>query len=93
MRKVLIVDHFRRRASAIEWGNPDVGRHFPNVRTVVGGCARLLDAQGTGEVHNVCSGRTHCLNEVRGSNAKLEAAIGPRDRIPLSRTLRWMYRA
>ena len=77
----------------MELGNPDVGRHFPNGRTVVGGCARLLDAQGAGEVYNVCSGRTHSLSEVRGSNAKLEAAIGPRDRIPLSRKLRRMYRA
>lgn len=33
------------------------------------------------------------VSYLRGSNAKLEAAIGPLDRIPLSRTLRWMYEA
>lgn len=114
-----IVDHFRRRAVAIELGNLEVVRDFTDVRSLVRIYGRIIASASGGDVYNVCSGIGHSLqdviaimhdlsghnlevvvnpkfvrkNEVRkliGSHAKLEAAIGPLDLIPLQETLRWM---
>jgi len=59
-----IVAHFHRRAATIELGNLDVWRDLSDVRAVVQAYRRLLEAGPSGEVVNVCSGRTHSLREV-----------------------------
>ena len=59
-----IVEHFRRRAAAIELGNLDVWRDFSDVRAVVQAYRRLLETCPVGQTVNVCSGRAHLLREV-----------------------------
>lgn len=59
-----IVDHFRRRAPEIELGNLDVARDFSDVRTVVAAYVALLDQPASGQVFNICSGRSHSLGDV-----------------------------
>jgi nucleoside-diphosphate-sugar epimerase len=60
-----IVDHFRRKASAIELGNIDVIREFMDVRTVVDVYRRLLECPAAlGETVNICLGRSISLREV-----------------------------
>lgn len=59
-----IVDHFRRRASVIELGNLDIARDFSDVRTLVAIYRALLETCPSGEVVNVCSGRTYSLREI-----------------------------
>lgn len=59
-----IVDHFKRRAQAIELGNLDVLRDFSDVRTVVKAYAALLLRESRGEVFNVCSGDVFSLQDV-----------------------------
>jgi nucleoside-diphosphate-sugar epimerase len=114
-----MVDHFRRRAPAIELGHLDIARDFSDVRTVASCYVRLLETGQPGEAYNFCSGQSVSLREalamlediagyrievhvnpafvrandvlsLAGSNAKLIAAIGPIDPIPLASTLRWM---
>ncbi|MDY0106846.1 MAG: NAD-dependent epimerase/dehydratase family protein [Giesbergeria sp.] len=60
-----IVEHFKRRAAAIELGNLDVWRDFSDVRAVADAYARLLAAPAAvGATVNVCSGHSHSLREV-----------------------------
>ena len=63
-----IVDHFRRRVSAIELGNLDVVRDFSDVRVVAKCYVRLLETQVTpdikGQTFNICSGIGHSLSDV-----------------------------
>jgi len=59
-----IVAHFRRRAEVLELGNLDVRRDFSDVRAVAAAYRRLLEVRPTGETVNICSGRTHSLQEV-----------------------------
>jgi GDP-6-deoxy-D-talose 4-dehydrogenase len=59
-----IVAHFRRRADVLELGNLDVRRDFSDVRAVAVAYRRLLEARPAGETVNICSGRTHSLQDV-----------------------------
>lgn len=60
-----IVDHVRRKASAIELGNLDIARDFSDVRMVVAYYLKLLqNPQASGSIFNVCSGKAYTLNEV-----------------------------
>ena len=60
-----IIDHFQRRAQVIELGNLDVARDFSDVRVVVEAYRRLLETpMAIGGTFNVCSGRSHTLQEV-----------------------------
>ncbi len=68
-----IVDHFRRRAPAIELGNLDVRRDFGDVRAVADAYAGLLDADEPPAVVNVATG---ALESVRGIVARMEALTG-----------------
>lgn len=77
-----IVDHFRRRASAIELGNLNVVRDFSDVRTVVRTYRRLVEAGIAGEVYNVCSGAGHSLQDIIStmrelSRHDLEVIVNP----------------
>lgn len=59
-----IVDHFKRRAVAIELGNLEVVRDFTDVRTLVRSYRMLIESASGGEVYNVCSGVGHSLQNV-----------------------------
>lgn len=60
-----IVDHFRRRAAAIELGNLEVWREFQDVRAVAECYRRLLEAAPpSGSVFNLCIGQAWSLREV-----------------------------
>ena len=59
-----IVGHFRRRAPLIELGNLDVARDFSDVRVVAMLYQKLLESGVSGEVYNICSGKTHNLTQV-----------------------------
>lgn len=77
-----IIGHFRRKASQIELGNLDVWRDFSDVRSVATAYRRLLDVQPSGQIVNVCSGRTHSLREVlemaeRISGHSIEVKVNP----------------
>ena len=59
-----IVDHFARRQSVIELGNMQVEREFNDVRTVCRAYLDLIEKADAGETYNICSGRTHSLDDV-----------------------------
>lgn len=59
-----LVDHFVRRAPAIELGNLQVEREFNDVRMVCNAYLTLLDKGQDGEIYNVCSGRPYSLQYV-----------------------------
>lgn len=60
-----IIDHFQRKVQVIELGNLDVARDFSDVRFVVDVYRRLLETPiAIGGTFNVCSGRSHTLQEV-----------------------------
>ncbi len=73
-----IVAHFRRRAEVIQLGNVDVRRDFSDVRAVARAYRRLLEVRPVGETVNVCSGRSHSLEEALGM---AEAISGHRLRV------------
>lgn len=114
-----IVDHFRRRETAIELGNLDVARDFSDVRSVAAAYLRLVQCCPAGKTFNICSGKAHRLEQILGmmeeiagyridvrvhpdfvrssdvkllvgNRARLDAAIGPTEWIPLRETLAWM---
>lgn len=66
-----IVQHYRERAAVLELGNLDVERDFSDVRMVVDGYRRLLDAGLPGRLFNVCSGRAHSLRQILDMAAAL----------------------
>lgn len=77
-----IVDHFVRRASVIELGNLNVWRDFSDVRDVVRAYRLLAETCPAGKTVNICSGRTHSLQEVLETarsitNHKLEVTVNP----------------
>ena len=77
-----IVDHFRRRAVAIELGNLEVVRDFTDVRTLVRIYRRLIESASGGDVYNVCSGIGHSLQDVIAimhdlSGHNLEVVVNP----------------
>ena len=59
-----IVEHFRKRKDSIELGNIDVRREFNDVRMVCEVYGRLLQADGTSPIVNLCSGLSHRLTDV-----------------------------
>jgi len=59
-----IVEHFRRRAPAIELGNLNIARDFSDVRMIAHSYRRLLAAAPAGETFNICSGSSHSLASV-----------------------------
>ena len=59
-----IVSHFRKGARRIELGNLAIARDISDVRMVVKSYRRLLAAAPAGDVFNVCSGRSHSLENV-----------------------------
>jgi nucleoside-diphosphate-sugar epimerase len=77
-----MVDHFRRRAPAIELGHLDIARDFSDVRTVASCYQRLLASGQPGEVYNICSGRSVSLRaalEMLGEIARyrIEVNVNP----------------
>ena len=77
-----IVDHFKRRATEIQLGNLDVVRDFSDVRSVVRSYRRLIESAASGDVHNVCSGTGHSLQEIISmtrelSGHDLEVIVSP----------------
>jgi nucleoside-diphosphate-sugar epimerase len=61
-----IVAHFQRRALQIELGNLDVSRDFSDVRAVAEAYRRLIEAKASGQIVNICSGRTCSLRQILG---------------------------
>lgn len=59
-----LVDHFVRKAPVIELGNLHVEREFNDVRMVTDVYLQLLNKGISGEIYNVCSGKTYSLNDV-----------------------------
>lgn len=59
-----IVSHFRRGEHVIELGNIDVARDFQDVRFVADTYVRLLAVPPTGNVVNICSGKSVSLKDV-----------------------------
>ena len=59
-----IVAHYAGEAATIELGNTEVEREFNDVRTVCSVYLDLLERGDVGEIYNICSGRTHSLDEV-----------------------------
>ena len=59
-----IVSHFRKGARRIELGNLAIARDFSDVRMVAKSYRRLLAAAPGGEAFNVCSGRSHSLENL-----------------------------
>lgn len=77
-----IVDHYKRKASAIELGNLEVWRDFSDVRDVVHAYRILAERCPQGETINVCSGVTHSLHDVLEmaseiSGHRLEVRVNP----------------
>lgn len=59
-----IIGHFQRKASTIELGNCDVFRDFSDVRAVANAYRQLVEVRPIGKVINICSGKSHSLQEV-----------------------------
>ena len=59
-----LVDHFARKASAVQLGNLHVEREFNDVQIVCSAYLHLLQHGQPGEAYNVCSGRPHNLQHV-----------------------------
>ncbi|QFH72140.1 NAD-dependent epimerase/dehydratase family protein [Enterobacter sp. E76] len=59
-----IVKHYKDRCPVIELGNIDVWRDFTDVRALSKAYVKLLAAQPTREVINICSGRTYSLRKI-----------------------------
>jgi nucleoside-diphosphate-sugar epimerase len=59
-----LVDHFARRAPAIELGNLHVEREFNDVRMVCDAYLALLEKGKPCEIYNVCSGQPHTMQKV-----------------------------
>ena len=77
-----LVDHFVRKAPAIELGNLHVEREFNDVRMVTDAYLRLLAKGVAGEIYNVCSGMTYSLTEVieiirRLTGHSIEVTVNP----------------
>lgn len=66
-----IIGHFKRGATFIELGNLAVFRDFGDVRAVANAYRRLIEVCPAGEVVNVCSGRSHSLEEVLNMVGKI----------------------
>lgn len=66
-----IVDHFVRRAPAIELGNLELYRDFSDVRTVEEAYVRLIAAAPVGATLNLCSGRAVYLRSVLDHMAEI----------------------
>lgn len=77
-----LVEHFARRAPAIELGNLDVEREFNDVQTVCSAYLHLLDCGVSGETYNICSGRPYALGHVidamtRITGHTIEVVVNP----------------
>jgi GDP-D-mannose dehydratase len=59
-----IVGHFKRKERLIELGNLEVERDFSDVRMVTKAYAALLNKEISGDVFNVCSGRSYSLKNI-----------------------------
>lgn len=60
-----IVDHFVRKAPAIELGNIDVEREFSDVREVCQTYLKLLEHPAAiGNTYNICSGKSYSLSAI-----------------------------
>jgi len=59
-----IVSHFKEKKQSIELGNLDVYRDFSSIDFVVDAYSRLLKSSVSGEVFNVCSGKSYSLQQI-----------------------------
>ncbi|MFM0036758.1 GDP-mannose 4,6-dehydratase [Paraburkholderia strydomiana] len=66
-----IVEHFARRAPAIELGNIDVARDFSDVRYVASAYEALLDSDAAAQTVNVCTGTPYTLREILSAASDL----------------------
>ena len=66
-----IVEHFNRGAATIELGNLDVLREYNDVRFICDAYIKLLNFGISGEIYNVCTGRTNSLREVISTAEKI----------------------
>ena len=78
-----LVDHFRRRASAIAMGNLHVEREYNDVRFVCQAYLRLLDDAAPLGTYNVCTGRMYDFNAVlamlsRLTGHQIEVSVDPK---------------
>jgi nucleoside-diphosphate-sugar epimerase len=74
-----IVHAFHRRDPVIRLGNLDVARDLSDIRFVCEAYHRLLQAQGTGQTFNICSGSSihllrvlELLREISGHEPRIE---------------------
>lgn len=66
-----VLGHFMRREPLLRLGNLQVRREFNDVRWVSECYLRLLDPRHAGTTVNVCTGRSHCLQDVIDLAAEL----------------------
>lgn len=59
-----LVDHFARKAPAIELGNLHIEREFNDVRMVCNDYLALLLHGQSGQAYNICTGKTYTLQQV-----------------------------
>jgi nucleoside-diphosphate-sugar epimerase len=59
-----LVAHFHRRDASIELGNLHVEREYNDVRMVCDAYLQLLGRAQSGETYNICTGKTHTLDQV-----------------------------
>ncbi|MFT5719870.1 MAG: nucleoside-diphosphate-sugar epimerase [Motiliproteus sp.] len=77
-----IVTHFARRAEEISLGNLDVARDFSGIDFVIEAYIRLLEADISSEIVNICSGRLISLASIIQmlepiSNHKIDIKVNP----------------
>jgi nucleoside-diphosphate-sugar epimerase len=66
-----ITSHFIQKKEWIELGNINVFREFNDVNFIVDIYAKLLFKEPVGEIFNICTGRSYCLEEVVALCSKL----------------------
>lgn len=66
-----IVRHFATRASVIHLGNMHVYREFNDVRMAVHAYCQLLTQAKPGTTVNICTGNSHCLQDILDLSAKI----------------------
>jgi nucleoside-diphosphate-sugar epimerase len=77
-----ITTAFRNKASFLELGNTEVYREYNSIDFICDCYHKLAVSEYSSEVINLCSGKTHSLNEIIAicselSNHQLEVKINP----------------
>jgi nucleoside-diphosphate-sugar epimerase len=77
-----LVDHFGRKASAIELGNLNIEREFNDVRMICQAYLALITHGQAGQTYNICTGQAYTLQQVIGTltlltGHQLEVRVNP----------------